>query len=109
MCEVPIYIRKLDELTSKNLPKNEEFGISSKIRRAVVSVPSNIAEGFGRKNLKEYIQFLYIALASCFETETQLIIIDKVFQIKDPEAENLLNEIIKMLYSLIAKLKIKIV
>jgi four helix bundle protein len=55
-------------------PKDELFGITSQIRRAAVSIPSNIAEGAARNHDKEFIQFLYIALGSLAELETQLII-----------------------------------
>ena len=62
------------ELSAK-FPKSEQFGIVSQIRRCVVSVPSNIAEGCGRQHKKETIQFLSIARGSLFELETQLYII----------------------------------
>ncbi|OGW72090.1 MAG: four helix bundle protein [Nitrospirae bacterium RIFOXYC2_FULL_44_7] len=56
--------------TSK-FPKEEIYGLVSQMRRAAVSIPSNIAEGFNRYHNKEYKQFLYIALGSCAELETQ--------------------------------------
>jgi len=59
-------------------PKNEEFGLKSQMKRASVSVPSNIAEGAARKSDKEFIQFLYISLGSLAELETQLIISEKL-------------------------------
>lgn len=55
-----------------DFPKEELFGLVSQMRRAAVSIPSNIAEGCGRKNTKEYIQFLYISKGSLFELETQI-------------------------------------
>ena len=60
-------------LTEK-FPKSELYGLVSQIRRASVSVPSNIAEGYGRRTQNEYIQFLHIALGSLRELDTQLII-----------------------------------
>ena len=56
----------------KQLPKEEVYGLGDQIRRAVVSVPSNIAEGFGRDSTADFVHFLYIARGSLFETRTQL-------------------------------------
>ena len=59
---------------SQNFPKEELYGLTSQIRRSAVSIPSNIAEGCGRKTNKDFANFLGIALGSAFELETQLII-----------------------------------
>ena len=59
---------------TKTFPQSEIYGLTSQIRRCAVSIPSNIAEGSARSSNKEFIQFLYIALGSCAELETQLII-----------------------------------
>ncbi|WP_019037069.1 four helix bundle protein [Psychroflexus tropicus] len=67
------FVTELYKKTNK-FPKTEQYGLTSQIRRAAVSVPSNIAEGFARKGLKEKIRFMYIALGSNSEVETQLII-----------------------------------
>jgi len=77
---------------TEQLPAKEQFGLQSQMRRAAVSIPSNIAEGAARKSDKEFIQFLYIALGSSAELETQLILSNRLFQI---EATDLLNEIEK--------------
>ena len=61
-------------LLTKGFPKEELYGITSQIRRASVSVPSNIAEGAARSSDKEFIQFLYISLGSISELETQLLL-----------------------------------
>ena len=61
-------------LLTNTFPKEELYGITSQIRRSVVSVPSNIAEGAARSSDKEFIQFLYISLGSLAEMETQLIL-----------------------------------
>ncbi|MBU0758905.1 MAG: four helix bundle protein [Candidatus Omnitrophica bacterium] len=66
-------VREVYKATN-SFPKEELYGLSSQIRRAAVSVPSNIAEGFRRRHAKEFKQFLNIALGSCAETETQVII-----------------------------------
>ena len=55
-------------------PKHELYGITAQLRRAAVSIPSNIAEGYGRKTTKEYIQFLYVAYGSICELETQILL-----------------------------------
>lgn len=59
---------------TNDFPDSEKFGLTNQIRRAVVSIPSNIAEGSGRKSDKELIQFLHIALGSLAEVETQYLI-----------------------------------
>ena len=59
---------------SSSYPKEEIYGLTSQIRRAAVSVPSNIAEGAARQGNKEFIQFLYISLGSLSEVETQMML-----------------------------------
>ncbi len=93
----------------KLLPKEETYALSDQMRRSAVSVPSNIAEGFDRNGIKEYIQFIYISLASASELETQIIISNKVGYIKDTnKILNILSEVKKMLRGLINSLKGKI-
>ena len=67
------YAVKVYEMTRK-FPAEEKFGLMGQINRAVVSIPSNIAEGAGRDSKKEFSQFLSIALGSSYEAETQLIL-----------------------------------
>ena len=96
-----IHIYKLSE----DFPKHEIYGLSSQIRRAAVSIPSNIAEGAGRKGESEFIRFLYIALGSLAEVETQLEISERLNYIKDTEEinkhvyfiRNMLSNLIKSL------------
>jgi len=57
---------------SKTFPNEELFGLTSKIRRCSISIPSNISEGFGRDSVKDYLRFLNIAISSLFELQTQL-------------------------------------
>ena len=71
--------------STKSFPNEEIYGIISQMRRSAVSIPSNIAEGFMRQHNKEFKQFLFIALASSAETETQLIISKKLRYIDDKE------------------------
>lgn len=61
-------------LLCEQLPKEEVFGLQSQMKRAVISIPSNIAEGYGRNYTQNCVQFLRIARGSLFELETQLII-----------------------------------
>ena len=63
---------------TKQLPKEELFGLSDQMRRAVVSIPSKIAEGAGRNSDKEFKRFLFIANGSIAELETQLLICEKL-------------------------------
>lgn len=58
--------------STKEFPKEETFGLTSQIRRCTISIPSNIAEGFGRNSNKEYLRFLNISISSLFELQTQL-------------------------------------
>ena len=67
------FVSSLYRLTH-SFPNEEKFGLTNQIRRASISIPSNIAEGSARHGNKEYVQFLYIALGSAAEVETQLLI-----------------------------------
>ena len=85
-------------------PKEELFGLASQMRRAAVSIPSNIAEGHGRHSDKELIRFLFISLGSASELETQILLSSKLSFLKDEDFDTLNemnNEIIKMLVALI--------
>ena len=62
---------------TEQFPNSETYGLSSQMRRAAVSIPANIAEGFVRKHTKEYQQLLHVALGSCAELDTLLIITHK--------------------------------
>ena len=90
----------------KTLPREELYGLSDQIKRSAISIPSNIAEGSGRNTSKELIQFLYIALGSTNELETQLLIGKNIGYFND--LNRYLNEITtikKMLNGLINSIK----
>ena len=92
----------------KLLPKTETYALSDQMRRAVVSIPSNIAEGQGRNSAKDFANFLAIARGSQKELETQIYICIKIGYFTEEEAStafNLCEEIGKMLNALIIKLK----
>ena len=90
---------------TSSFPKEEMYGLVSQLRRSAVSIPSNIAEGAARQSNKEYIQFLYVALGSLMELDTQLIIAKNinfiseelliVLQLKMEEIGKMLNGLIK--------------
>jgi len=93
-------------LLVKLFPKEENYALSDQVRRSAVSVPSNIAEGSGRNSSKEFVQFLYIALGSINELETQLIIAKEIGYLSNiVEIRTKILEIKKMLNSLITSIK----
>lgn len=92
----------------EELPKAERFGLTSQIQRSAVTVPTNIAEGFGRRHRKEYRQFLYISYASLSELETLLMLAVRVEYLIQSSVDSLLgeiDEIQRMLRTLISKLE----
>ena len=93
---------------TRRFPKEEMYGLTSQMRRSSISIPSNIAEGFKRYHTKEYKQFLYIALGSIAELETQIVIANEVGLLEDPTMDAMnekLDHTSKMLSSLISKLR----
>jgi len=95
---------------TERFPKSEMFGLTSQIRRAAVSIPANLAEGYARKHRGEYAQFVKIAFGSGAELETHLLIAQNIKFIKKEEAaeaEALLNEVMRMLNKLSSSLLAK--
>ena len=91
---------------TKQYPKSEIYGITSQIRRSVVSISSNIAEGAGRQSKKEFVQFLNIAKGSCYELETQLLISKNIKFLSEKDFQKLESKLVrieKMIYALIKK------
>lgn len=92
---------------TKGFPKDELYGLTSQIRRAVISISANIAEGYERQHRKEYIQFLMIAKGSLGETETYLMFGKDLGYLKKDEyekLEGLRQEVGKLLMGLIRSL-----
>lgn len=95
---------------TRSFPKDEQFGLISQIRRAAVSIPSNIAEGSARASGKEFTQFLNISMGSAVELETQLIISRNLEYVSDLHYQCIsekVNIISKMIQGLIKAVKSK--
>jgi len=94
---------------TKSFPKEELYGLTNQIRRAAVSIPSNIAEGFGRNSKNDFKRFLQISISSVFEVQTQLEIARNLKFFPEDEYKIVFDstrEVEAMLSSLIRKLKI---
>ena len=94
--------------STNNFPKEEIFGLTSQIRRSSISIPSNIAEGYGRESDKDFLRFLNISIGSLFEMQTQLEIAKNITYLNEQEFNNLYEdsrEVERMLVSFIKKLK----
>lgn len=100
-------VKNVYNLTEK-FPSSEMFGLTSQMRRCAVSIPSNIAEGYGRKSKKEYLQFYSISYGSALELETQVIISKELgFVPKNSykEIDMVLKEVASMLNAMMSKMK----
>lgn len=94
--------------STKLFPKEELFGLTSQIRRSAVSIPSNIAEGYGRDGKNDYLKFLNISLSSLFEMQTQIEIAKNIDYLNENDFTILYNdsrELERMLISFINKIK----
>lgn len=97
-------------LVTANFPENEKFGLTNQLRRAAVSVPSNIAEGSSRISNKDFSRFLEIAIGSIYEIETQLLIASDLGYLNQSKLDELLHNldlIIKMTSKFRSTLKIQ--
>ena len=109
--DLNVWVQSVDFVTeiykvTKCFPKEEAYGLQGQIRRAAISIPSNISEGASRNSKKEFIQFLFVALGSASELETQIVISEKIGYIE--KVDDLLKKIEtikKMLNGLITYLK----
>jgi len=87
-----IFCSEIYSITSK-FPESEKFGLTNQLRRAAVSIPSNIAEGSSRKSNKDFSRFLQITLGSAYEIETQLLIALDLKFITKKESDDLLSNL----------------
>ncbi len=94
--------------TTRTFPKEEKYGLISHIRRSAISVPSNIAEGYGRNSTDDDLRFLQITISSLYEMQTQTEIAYNLKYLRDEKFRSLYEstrEIERMLSSLIKKIK----
>jgi len=99
-------VTKIYQIT-KSFPDNETYGLIGQIRRCAVSIPSNIAEGYGRNSTSDYVRFLRIAMGSLYELQTQIEITFNLGYLSRTDFEKLnesSKEIERMLSSLVRKL-----
>jgi len=99
-------VEKVYQMTN-SFPKEETYSLISQIRRSAISIPSNIAEGYGRKSTPDFIHFLHIARGSLYEFQTQLEISRRIKYITETELKlmfGICKEVEKMLNSLIKSL-----
>jgi len=87
--------------TTEQFPKDEHYALSSQLRRAAVSVPSNIAEGAARSSKREFLQYLYVSLGSLSEVEAQLIISGRLGYSCDPSLLELVEHLRRKLLNFI--------
>jgi four helix bundle protein len=95
-------------MLTKDFPKEEMYGLTSQMRRSAISVPSNIAEGAARQSYRENLQFLYIALGSLSELETQAIIASRLEFLKSGAIINQIEQIRPKLLNYIKYVKTKL-
>jgi len=90
----------------QGFPDYEKFGLGSQLRRASISIPSNISEGSSRKSTKDFVRYLRMALGSSFEVETQLLLANRSEYVQDDHlAFELNNKVQRMLWNFIEKLE----
>jgi len=108
--ELEVWQRAMDVVTdvyrlTTAFPASEQFGLSSQLRRAAVSVPTNVAEGYGRQTDGSFVQFLRVAKGSNNELETLLIVVSNLELAETEQLRNRVAKIGSMLTNLISKVK----
>ena len=106
--QTAIELTELIYVTSSDFPKHELFGLTSQMRRAAVSIASNIAEGSARDSKKDFRHFIFIAKGSTCELQTQLVIAGRLTYISEPnlrKCEALADRVARMLSGLAKALK----
>lgn len=103
--EMPVWQKAMDLAVeifklSSNLPRSEDYGLTSQLRRAANSVSANLSEGFGRKTIKDKCQFYIIARGSAYEVQNHLIYGMKIKYFKEIDVEHLINEYNELIYNL---------
>ena len=89
-------VKNIYKLTRK-FPKDEMFVLTQQLRRAAISIPSNIAEGAGRNSNAQFKNFLQISIGSCYEAETQLIISKELEYISEEELDTISKELVSIM------------
>ena len=105
-----VMVKNVYQLTA-DFPVGERFGLVSQMDRAAVSIPSNIAEGYGRAMTQDYLHFLRIARGSAYELETQLVLAEDLglcSEVAGEKVTNILYEVIRVLQGLIQSLERRI-
>jgi len=93
---------------TNHFPLEEKYSLTAQLRRSAISIPSNIAEGWGRNNKKEYIQFLRYSRGSCLELETQVLLSIRLKYLNEKSSadiQNYLESILMMINKLISRLR----
>lgn len=105
-----IELVKIVYVLTRKFPKHEVYGLSGQMQRSAVSIPANIAEGQSRQHTGEFRQFLFTALGSAAELDTQTVIAHELGYLVPEEADQVYNRIVelrKMTYTLISRLRSK--
>ena len=108
--EIKVWVKAIDFVTklykkTETFPQTEMYGLTSQMRRSAISIPSNIAEGFGRKTQKEFKRFLQISMGSLFELQTQLEISKNLKYLNDTDFNEIFDGEVTYSYKYIVEIK----